>query len=123
MSRSKQVAIVTGASRGLGRVIAGVLAAQGVDLVIGARHAAALAATGAELMGAGATVLAVAGDVVEDLVRRRLLAAASDLGGLDILVNNASALGPIRPLMEFDVSRFNSIFDVNATAPLALMQL
>ena len=85
MSRSKQVAIVTGASRGLGRVIAGVLAAQGVDLVIGARHAAALAATGAELMGAGATVLAVAGDVVEDLVRRRLLAAASDLGGLALL--------------------------------------
>ena len=65
----------------------------------------------------------VSGDIAEASVRRRLIAAAGDLGGLDIVVNNASALGPIRPLMEFDVSRFTAIFEVNATAPLAMMQI
>jgi len=123
MGRLKRVAIVTGASRGLGRIIAGVLASQGVDLVIGSRHAAALGTAAAELTSAGSTVAQVAGDVTEDAVRRRLIAAAHNLGGLDIVVNNASALGPIRPLMEFDVSRFKTIFEVNAAAPLALMQL
>ena len=123
MGESKRVAIVTGASRGLGRVIAGVLAAQGTDLVICARDAATIAATAAELTATGSTVVSVAGDVADANVRQQLVSTARALGGLDIVVNNASALGPIRPLMGFDVSRFGSIFEVNVTAPLALIQL
>jgi len=123
MGESKRVAIVTGASRGLGRVIAGVLAAQGTDLVICARDAAAIGATAAELTATGSTVVSVAGDVADANVRQQLVSTARALGGLDIVVNNASALGPIRPLMGFDVSRFGSIFEVNVTAPLALIQL
>src|SRR6185436_5235494 len=53
----------------------------------------------------------------------RLVGAARELGGLDVLVNNASELGPIGPLLDFDVQRFGRIFPVNAGAPVALMQL
>ena len=123
MGQSKRVAIVTGASRALGRVIAGILAAQGTDLVVGARDAAAIGAAAAELTATGSTVIPVAGDVADAAVRQRLIDAAQDLGRLDIVVNNASSLGPIRPLMEFDLSRFGSIFEVNVSAPLALTQL
>ena len=49
--------------------------------------------------------------------------AARGLGGLDLLVNNASELGAIGPLMEFDVQRFGRVFPVNAGAPIALIQL
>jgi NAD(P)-dependent dehydrogenase (short-subunit alcohol dehydrogenase family) len=52
-----------------------------------------------------------------------MVAAASALGGLDVLVNNASELGDIGPLLSFDVQRLGRIFPVNAGAPLALIQL
>ena len=56
-------------------------------------------------------------------VRARLVGAARELGGLDVLVNNASELGGIGPLMDFDVQRFGRVFPVNAGAPIALIQL
>ena len=49
--------------------------------------------------------------------------AARALGGLDVLVNNASELGAIGPLMDFDVQRFGRVFPVNAGAPIALIQV
>jgi NAD(P)-dependent dehydrogenase (short-subunit alcohol dehydrogenase family) len=118
-----RVALVTGASRGLGEVITRVAAEQGYDLVIGARDEAALGRAGDRLAHHGRRVVAIAGDVTDAAVRRRWIEAAGELGGLDVLVNNASELGGIGPLMTFDVQRFGRVFPVNTGAPLALIQL
>jgi NAD(P)-dependent dehydrogenase (short-subunit alcohol dehydrogenase family) len=123
MSEANRVALVTGASRGLGEVIARVLAEAGYDLVIGARGEEALNRVRDQLAGPRRRVVAVAGDVTDASVRRRWIDAAHELGGLDVLVNNASELGVVGPLMAFDVQRFGRVFPVNAGAPLALIQL
>ena len=123
MTGSNSIALVTGASRGLGRVIAGVLATRGYQLVIGARDRDALALAAHELAKDASTVVPVAGDITEAPVRATLVDAARDLGGLHVLVNNASELGPIGPLAQFEVPRFGRLFPVNVGAPLALIQL
>lgn len=123
MAGSNRVAVVTGASRGLGLVIARVLAARGFHLVIGAREPRALHEAAGELAASDVRVVAVDGDIVDASLRARLVDAARELGGLDVLVNNASELGAIGPLADFDVQRFGRVFPVNAGAPLALIQL
>ena len=123
MSDRKRVAIVTGGSRGLGRVIAGVLTARGLQVVIGGRDTVALEETASALEAAGGTAATVVGDITDGDVRARLVRAAREFGGLDILVNNASELGPMGPLLQLDVTRLGRVFPVNAGAPLALIQL
>ena len=123
MTDSNRVALVTGASRGLGEVIAGVLAERGHDLVIGARDETALNGARDRLAEHRTQVVAIAGDVTDASVRHRWVDAARELGGLDVLVNNASELGGMGPLMTFDVQRFGRVFPVNAGAPIALIQL
>jgi NAD(P)-dependent dehydrogenase (short-subunit alcohol dehydrogenase family) len=118
-----KVALVTGASRGLGEVIARVLAGRGHDLVIGARDEEGLNRVRDELSSSRRRVVAVAGDVTDASTRRRWIEAARELGGLDVLVNNASELGGIGPLLTFDVHRFGRVFPVNTGAPIALIQL
>jgi len=90
------VAIVTGASKGLGKALATGLAAQGWSVVLDARGQPALDRARDEvrsrLVGA-ARVTAVAGDVTDAGHRRALTEAAEALGGVDLLVNNASTLG------------------------------
>jgi NAD(P)-dependent dehydrogenase (short-subunit alcohol dehydrogenase family) len=117
------VAIITGASRGLGAVIAGVLAERGYSLVIGAKNSGPLQEVADTLVSHGARVVSVAGDITDAAARTRLVDAARTLGGLDVLVNNASELGGIGPLMDFDVTRFGRVFPVNMGAPIALIQL
>src|SRR5262245_46033643 len=105
MNDRQRVALVTGASRGIGRVIARVLAERGYDLVIGAREAAALREAADHFSARGVRVNPVDGDITDAAVRARLVQSAGDLGGLDVLVNNASELGGIGPLLGFDVPR------------------
>jgi NAD(P)-dependent dehydrogenase (short-subunit alcohol dehydrogenase family) len=114
-------AIITGASRGLGRALATALAERNWRLVIDAREAGTLNEAAAEL-ARHTDVVALAGDVSDPEHRQALIAAA---GRVDLLVNNASVLGPSpQPrLADYPVETLKDVFDVNVLAPLALIQL
>ena len=120
-----QTALVTGASRGFGRALARDLAQRGWKLIIDARGAASLEEVRASLATL-TEVVAVAGDVTDPAHRRRLAEEVDRAGRrLDLLVNNASGLGPspMPPLAAFPVDELESLYRVNAIAPLALTQL
>lgn len=122
------VGIVTGASKGLGRALAKGLTESGWSLVIDARNAAELTEAQNEMnehRREGARVVAVPGDVADPSHRRELVARAHSLGGLDLLVNNASTLGPspMPRLAEYDVEQLRRVYEVNTLSPLALLQL
>jgi NAD(P)-dependent dehydrogenase (short-subunit alcohol dehydrogenase family) len=121
-SPNAPVAIVTGASRGLGLALARELAARGWRLVIDARGADALERARAEL-AARTTVDALVGDVSDPRHRAALITAAGDR--LDLLVNNASLLGPSPqpPLQRYPLAELERVYAVNVFAPLALAQL
>jgi NAD(P)-dependent dehydrogenase (short-subunit alcohol dehydrogenase family) len=123
MTDPTRIALITGASRGLGLVIARVLGKRGYNLVIGGRDRDALAAAADELSRDAPAVLPVAGDITDTSVRVSLIDAARKLGGLNVLVNNASELGGVGPLTTFDVPRFGRLFPVNVGAPMVLVQL
>jgi len=116
-------ALITGASRGLGRALAAGLGRAGFDLVIDARDAAALDAGAGALRAAGATVTAVPGDVTDPAHRAALLAVCA--GRLDLLVNNAGTLGasPLPALADYPADELRAAFEVNVIAPIALTQL
>jgi NAD(P)-dependent dehydrogenase (short-subunit alcohol dehydrogenase family) len=120
---NQRVALITGASRGLGLALAEGLADQGWALVIDARRADRLA-DAATALAAKTKVVALPGDVADAAHRELLVAAVNDLGGLDLLVNNASTLGasPLPALDAIDVDLFRRIYEVNVIAPLALTQ-
>jgi NAD(P)-dependent dehydrogenase (short-subunit alcohol dehydrogenase family) len=112
------VAIVTGASRGLGLALTQALVERGYRVVVDARDADALDAATAPL----ADVVAVAGDVADDEHRRALVAAAGDR--IDVLVNNAGILGPSPqpPLAAYPLETLARVYEVDVIAPLALFQ-
>jgi NAD(P)-dependent dehydrogenase (short-subunit alcohol dehydrogenase family) len=119
-----RVALVTGASRGLGLALARALAEQDWTLVIDGRDETALGEAAAEL-GRLTSVHAVAGDVADPAHRRALLDTVAGLGRLDLLVNNASVLGPSpQPgLADYPLDVLEQVYRVNTVAPLALIQL
>lgn len=111
-------ALVCAASKGLGRGCALALAEAGVDLVINARGAEALAATAAELRGFGVQVTAVAADITTEAGRAEVLAAA---GPVDILVTNAG--GPPPGIWsDWEREDFIKALDANMLTPIALMK-
>lgn len=118
-----RTAVVTGASRGLGRALAHALARDGWNLIIDARGAEALAAVERELTGSP-RVIAIAGDITEAHHRRAIAEAAEGLGGIDALINNAGILGPSPqpPLLDYPVEMLAQVFAANTIAPLALLQ-
>ena len=121
---TRKVALITGASKGLGLTLAHFLAAQGYDLIITARDAEALGKAQVQLEKHNVHIMAAAGDVSDPNHHRHLVEAVRPYGGLDLLVNNASTLGPL-PMAnraDFPIERLRRVFEVNTLAPLALVQ-
>jgi len=118
------VALVTGASRGLGLALTATLVDRGWRVVVDARDGARLSAAIAGLSTPSA-VTAVCGDVSDPLHRHALADSVTGLGGLDLLVSNASVLGPSpQPrLADYPLDALASVYAVNAFAPVALLQL
>lgn len=121
---SPRTALITGASRGLGRALAGRLAEQGWRLLLTARAEDDLALAAAELART-TEVVALAGDVVDAAHREELLGVVTGWGRLDLLVNNASTLGPtplhrVEDLTPEDLGR---ILAVNVVGPHALTRV
>jgi len=116
-----KVALITGASRGFGAALADELNARGWSLIVDARHEDALAEAAARWENA----FAIAGDVSEPAHLDELARAVHRLGRLDLLVNNASLLGPSpQPTLDrYPIGVLASVYDVNVFAPLALTQL
>lgn len=114
---SGQVAIVTGASRGIGKAIALALAGHGARVVLAARTVRDLEAAAAELRSAGHAAIAIPTDIgvekeVEGLVSKTL----ESYGRIDILVNNAG-VGVFKPVVEMDISDFDRMWSVNMRGP------
>jgi NAD(P)-dependent dehydrogenase (short-subunit alcohol dehydrogenase family) len=114
---TQPTALITGASRGLGRALAGALAARGWRLVVDARTPGSLAN---ELSAA-----VLAGDVTDPRHREALAAAVDRIGRLDLLVNNASDLGPspLPALARYPIEALRRVYETDVVAPLALVQI
>ena len=112
-----KTAIVTGASSGIGRATARLLAAEGSRVVVGARRGDELASLVAEIEADGGEATALAGDVTEESYAAALVALAEDrFGGLDIAVNNVGTLGPQTALTGVTLADWNHTLAVNLTS-------
>jgi len=116
------VALITGASLGLGRAVATELTRRGWSVVLDGRRGDLLDYMVAGLAG---HVSAVAGDVADPAHRAALLEAVQQYGRLDLLVNNASALGPspLPHLRDYPLDQLCAVYQIDVLAPIALIQL
>lgn len=112
-----KVAIVTGASSGIGHAAARLLASAGAKVVASARRQHELDALVEAIAGDGGTAVAVSGDVRDEGLAQRLVATAIErFGGLDIAFNNAGIVGPLAPLQDMSSSDWHDILETNLTA-------
>jgi NAD(P)-dependent dehydrogenase (short-subunit alcohol dehydrogenase family) len=119
-----KVALVTGASRGLGRALSRRLAMEGWGLIIDARTSGPLQEAAGDLRQL-TKVVALSGDIADPHHRAALVEAAAGLGGLDLLVNNAGILGPSpQPaLAQYPLDALIEVYAVNVIAQLGLIQV
>lgn len=121
-----RIALITGGTKGFGLALATSLVADGWSVVIDGRGQRALDTAVAALQAAahGQRVLGIAGDVADPAHRAAVVDAVTELGHLDVLVNNASTLGPSpQPtLAEYPLEEFERVLAVNVVAPLALIK-
>ena len=122
-SSNRPVALITGASAGLGLALAHGLADRGWTLVIDARGAGALKEA-ADALAGRTDVVPLAGDVTDAEHRADLADVVNQLGRLDLLVNNASYLGPspLQALAAADLDELRRVYEVDVLAPIALTQ-
>ena len=116
-----KVALVTGASQGLGRALALAYAKVGSNLVISSRSADSLETVAEEASGSGVEVLTVPANLSrsED-VQKLVDAAVERFGKIDVLVNNAGLLGPRVRIEEYPEDKWRSVLDANLTGPFLL---
>jgi NADP-dependent 3-hydroxy acid dehydrogenase YdfG len=118
-----KVALVTGASSGMGYEIAKLFAKEGASVVVIARRKEKLAALIAQIEADGGKGIAVAGDVTtEDDVQHAVKTAVQQFGKLDIVVNNAGILDKMRPVTELDDDLWNAVINVNLTGPMRVFR-
>ncbi|MEQ9815702.1 MAG: SDR family oxidoreductase [Azospirillaceae bacterium] len=116
-----KVAVVTGASSGIGRAAAHLFAREGASVVVGARREAELASLVAEIEAAGGKACALAGDVQdEDFASGLTELAIERFGGLDIAFNNAGTLGEMAPGIDVSIAGWRETIDVNLTSAFVL---
>ncbi|MGW7083001.1 SDR family oxidoreductase [Streptomyces sp. NPDC054871] len=123
-AREGAVALVTGASRGIGLAAARALAESGHRLVVTGRDPDALEEAVAGLRAEGAEAVGCAGGVADSgRAEASVALAVREFGRLDVLVNNAATNAPYGPLMDVDLTRWRAAFTVNVEAALRLTQL
>jgi short-subunit dehydrogenase len=123
MIKQYQTAIVTGASHGIGPLIARALAKEGINLVLAARSASELEEVAADIRTTGVEVLAVPTDVTDREARSALVTTAErTFGAIDILVNNAGG-DPQRAFHHYTADEIEAIILLNLTAPVELARL
>jgi NAD(P)-dependent dehydrogenase (short-subunit alcohol dehydrogenase family) len=116
-SLENKVAIVTGASSGIGRAAAKLFASEGASIVVTARRKNELDDLVARISGSGGRAIAVAGDVRDEGLAQRVVdTAVNHFGGLDIAFNNAGALGEMKPVHEISRADWQDALDVNLTS-------
>lgn len=114
---SGKVALITGASSGIGYHTARLFAREGAKLVISGRRQRELDALAAEIREDGGEAFAIAGDVRDEQLARSLVEAAVDrFGGLDIAFNNAGITGPAAPVTELPTDAWREVQDTNLTS-------
>ncbi|MDQ2641668.1 MAG: SDR family oxidoreductase [Pseudomonadota bacterium] len=112
-----QVAIITGASAGIGRATATLFAAEGAAVVLNARAEEPLLELAAKIRSEGGAASVVPGDVTLPQVHEQLVRAAlRDFGGLDIAVNNVGTAYPLKPLADLSDAEWKHLLDANLTA-------
>jgi NAD(P)-dependent dehydrogenase (short-subunit alcohol dehydrogenase family) len=117
MKLEGKVAIVTGASRGIGKGIAGRLAREGARVAMTARGGDALRAAGRDIQAEGGTVLAIPGDAgIKDDVEAMFQQVLDTWGSVDVVVNNAAWASPQAHILEMDLELWNTVLRSNLTS-------